>query len=129
MMIGYATLGSNDCARANAFYAALFAEIGVTVMFSDDKYTFYGSGWDAPMIAICSPFDGKPAVAGNGAMVALQMPDRATVDRVHAKALALGASDEGAPGLREPPEMHFYGAYFRDLDGNKLCAFKMGADA
>lgn len=128
-MIGYVTLGTNDCARANAFFAALFDEIGGAVMFADDKYTFYGTGWDAPMVAVCAPFDGAPATVGNGAMVALQMPDRATVDRFYAKAHALGASDEGAPGLREPPEMHFYGAYFRDLDGNKFCAFKMGAEA
>ena len=98
-------------------------------MFADEKYTFYGTGWDAPMVAVCAPFDGAPATVGNGAMVALQMPDRATVERVYAKALALGASDEGAPGLREPVEMHFYGAYFRDHDGNKFCAFKMGAEA
>ena len=97
-------------------------------MFADDKYTFYGTGWDAPMVALCAPYDGNPALVGNGAMVALQAPDRATVDRVHGKALELGAADEGAPGLREPPEMHFYGAYFRDLDGNKFCTFKMGAE-
>lgn len=128
-MIGYVTLGANDRVAANAFYATLFAEIGGSVMFADDKYTFYGTGWEAPMVAICAPYDGAPASVGNGAMVALQMPDRATVDRVHAKALALGATDEGAPGLREPPEMHFYGAYFRDPEGNKLCAFRMGPDA
>lgn len=127
-MIGYVTLGTNDIAKAKAFYDALFAEIGGSVLFADEKYTFYGTGWDAPMVAICAPYDGQPAAVGNGAMVALQMPDRSTVDRVHAKALELGASNEGAPGMREPPEMNFYGAYFRDLDGNKLCAFKMGAE-
>ncbi len=127
-MIGYVTIGTNDAARANKFYTELFGEVGGTIMFADDKYTFYGTGWDAPMVAVCAPYDGAAAAPGNGAMVALQMPDRATVERVHAKALALGASDEGAPGLREPPEMHFYGAYFRDLDGNKFCAFKMGAE-
>lgn len=128
-MIGYVTIGTNDCVIANAFYAALFAEIGGSVMFADEKYTFYGTGWDAPMIAVCAPFDGAPATVGNGAMVALQMPDRATVDRVHAKALGLGASDEGAPGLREPLEMQFYGAYFRDPEGNKFCAFRMGPES
>jgi len=128
-MIGYVTVGTNDPARANAFYAALFAEIGGKVMFADEKYTFYGTGWEAPMVAICAPFDGAPATVGNGAMVALQMPDRGTVDRVYAKAIELGASDEGAPGLREPLEMHFYGAYFRDPEGNKFCTFRMGAEA
>ena len=41
-------------------------------------------------------------------------------ERLHAKAISLGASDEGAPGLRGDT---FYGAYFRDPDGNKLAVF------
>jgi len=127
-MIGYATLGTNDPERANAFYASLLGEIGAKTMFGDGHYTFYGTDWQQPMLAVCKPFDGQAHSVGNGAMIALQMPDRATVDRLHARALELGGSDEGAPGLREPPEMHFYGAYFRDPDGNKLCAFKMGAE-
>jgi catechol 2,3-dioxygenase-like lactoylglutathione lyase family enzyme len=36
----------------------------------------------------------------------------------------LGAKDEGAPGARG--DGGFYGAYFRDPDGNKICVFKMG---
>ena len=128
-MIGYVTIGTNDPETANAFYTPLLAEVGASVMFGDGHYTFYGTGWDAPMVAVCKPYDGNAASVGNGTMVALQMPDRATVDRVHAKAIELGAADEGAPGMREPPEMHFYGAYFRDPDGNKLCAFKMGPEA
>ena len=70
---------------------------------------------------IAHPFDGGPASAGNGQMVALLAPSRAAVGRCHALALAHGGSCEGAPGLR--PEYHadYYGAYFRDPDGNKLC--------
>ena len=60
-------------------------------------------------------------------MVALAVDPRQTVDRLHARALDLGGSDEGAPGLRSPEgERAFYGAYFRDLDGNKLCVFRIG---
>jgi predicted lactoylglutathione lyase len=60
-------------------------------------------------------------------MVALVLKERRQVDALHAKALALGGTDEGAPGVRgsEGPQA-FYGAYFRDLDGNKLCAFRIG---
>jgi predicted lactoylglutathione lyase len=60
-------------------------------------------------------------------MVALVLKERSQVDALHAKALALGGTDEGAPGVRgaEGPQA-FYGAYFRDLDGNKLCAFRIG---
>jgi predicted lactoylglutathione lyase len=45
------------------------------------------------------------------------------VDTLYAKAIELGASCEGEPGERIPG---FYGAYFRDLDGNKLVFFHMG---
>ena len=60
-------------------------------------------------------------------MVALVVDAREKVDRLHAKALELGGSDEGSPGLRGPEgDRAFYGAYFRDLDGNKFCVFRMG---
>jgi predicted lactoylglutathione lyase len=69
------------------------------------------------------PFDKQPATAGNGNMVALAASSREQVDRLHARALELGGSDEGAPGQRWEG---FYAAYFRDLDGNKLNACYMG---
>ena len=60
-------------------------------------------------------------------MIALLADSRAQVQQLHAKALALGGADEGAPGLRGDDSNGFYGAYFRDLDGNKLCVFRIGA--
>ena len=75
------------------------------------------------MLGVCKPYDGKPATGGNGTMVALTAKSREIVDAVHAAALAAGGADEGAPGLRGDT---FYGAYFRDLDGNKLCVFHYG---
>ncbi len=87
----------------------------------------YGVGFDKPMFAIGAPYDGKPASAGNGAMMALALDTRAKVDAVHAAAIAAGGADEGAPGVRgEEGPQAFYGAYFRDLDGNKFCAFRVG---
>jgi predicted lactoylglutathione lyase len=66
-------------------------------------------------------------VAGNGNMIALVVDQRAKVDSLHAKALELGGSDEGAPGLRGPEGPRaFYGAYFRDPEGNKICVFRIG---
>ena len=76
------------------------------------------------ILAICTPFDKQKATPGNGVMIALNMESEENVQKLHAKALALGAADEGAPGPRGPG---FYGGYYRDLDGNKLCGFKMGA--
>ncbi|TFU03703.1 VOC family protein [Polymorphobacter arshaanensis] len=127
-MIGYANIGTNDLAKATAFYDALFGVIGIgRLMEFPTGAVAYGSSWTAPMIAVGPPYDGKPASVGNGCMLALPMDTRAKVDAVHAKALALGGKDEGAPGVRgDEGEQAFYGAYFRDLDGNKFCAFRVG---
>jgi catechol 2,3-dioxygenase-like lactoylglutathione lyase family enzyme len=98
-MIGYVTLGSNDLERARAFYSALLAEIGGReVMRLDNGLTMYGTGRGQPAICITTPYNGKAAVAGNGNMVALVLKERRQVDALHAKALALGGTDEGAPG-------------------------------
>lgn len=130
-MIGYATLGSNDMARARAFYDALLGTIGGKRLmeFGDDLggFTMWGTGMTSPGIAVTKPYDGEPARAGNGNMLAIALDTRAKVDALHARALELGGGDEGAPGVRgEEGPQAFYGAYFRDLDGNKLCAFRIG---
>lgn len=104
--------------RALPFYDAVLGELGAKRGFKNERLQFYAA--KGGMVAVGKPHDGNPASAGNGTMVTLAARDRETVDRVYAKALSLGAADEGAPGERSPI---FYGAYFRDLDGNKLCVF------
>lgn len=129
-MIGYATLGTNDIDRARAFYSELLSTIGAKEMMRmPEGFTLYGTSFDKPGIAVTTPYNGEPHHPGNGQMLAIPMDQRAKVDALHAKALELGGSCEGPPGLRgdEGPTA-FYGAYFRDLDGNKLCAFKMGPE-
>jgi catechol 2,3-dioxygenase-like lactoylglutathione lyase family enzyme len=121
-MIGYVTIGTNDLARAERFYEALLAELGAKRVMANDRMRFYSAGRGQPMIAICTPNDGKQATVGNGMMVALAADSKETVDRVYKKAIELGGGDEGPPGQRNPK---FYGGYFRDLDGNKLVAFVM----
>lgn len=128
-MIGYVTVGTNDLERARAFYDALLGEIGARRLMElpDNGFTLYGTGWGKPGVAVTRPYDGEPAARGNGQMIALVVDERGKVDRLHAKAMELGSADEGAPGLRGPEgDRAFYGAYFRDLDGNKLCVFRMG---
>ena len=73
-----------------------------------------------PGVSIAKPFDGNAATVGNGVMVAIAVDSPEKVDAIHARALELGGSDEGAPG---PRGEQFYAGYFRDLDGNKLNAF------
>ncbi len=120
-MIGYVTLGSNDHERACNFYDALLGELGAKRIFELGSFIVWGSAPDKAALAITAPYDGQPATVGNGVMVALAASSPEQVDALHARALALGATDEGAPGPRVPS--NFYAGYFRDPDGNKLNAY------
>jgi len=122
-MIGYTMLGTNDLDRAAAFYDALLGEIGARRVMTNDRTVMFGNAPGAAMLAICKPFDEGEAGVGNGTMVALAMESPEAVDRLHARALELGGTTEGDPGPRG--DGGFYGGYFRDLDGNKLCGFCM----
>jgi predicted lactoylglutathione lyase len=127
-MIGYVTVGSNDLEKSRSFYDALMPTIGASrIMEFGDNFTMYGTSMGKPGFAICKPYDGNAATAGNGNMVSIACDSRAKVDALHAKAMELGGKCEGPPGVRgEEGERAFYGAYFRDLDGNKLAAFCIG---
>jgi predicted lactoylglutathione lyase len=127
-MIGYVTLGSNDLEKSRAFYDALMPVVGAgRIMEFGDNFTMYGTGLGKPGLAVCKPYVGNAASAGNGNMASIACDSRARVDALHAKALELGGTCEGPPGVRgdEGPGA-FYGAYFRDPDGNKLAAFRIG---
>ena len=124
-MIGYVTLGTDSLEKAAAFYDPLFASIGGTRYMEEENYFIaWATAPDSPSVAVAIPFNKEKATVGNGVMVALLMETPEQVNSFHAKALELGASNEGAPGFR-PAEANagFYAGYFRDLDGNKLNAF------
>ena len=122
-MLAYVTIGTNDMERATAFYDALLAEIGAKRQFGMDRIKFYGTSTKETMIALCVPYDQQAHAPGNGQMLAIRGGSKEGVDKLYKKALALGATDEGPPGDRIPNV--FYGAYVRDLDGNKLCFMEM----
>ena len=123
-MIGYVTVGTPDMARAAAFYDALFAPLGAKrFMEIGERLILWGVARGRPGFGVVMPYDGQPQQRGNGHMTALLAGSRENVDRLHALALQLGGTDEGAPGDRG---YGFYGGYFRDLDGNKLNFFHMG---
>jgi len=122
-MIGYVTLGTNDMERGAKFYDELLAEIGAKRFMEMDTFIAWATDPQAPGLSITKAFDGNPATVGNGVMVALVVDSTDKVDSLHAKALELGAQDEGAVGPRG--EGGFYAGYFRDLDGNKLNVFCM----
>jgi len=119
-MIGYVTLGTNDLARAAAFYDALLGEIGAKRLWSSDNSIAWTVGHDKPGLCLTRPYDKKAATVGNGVMVGLVVDSSDKVDRLYAKAMALGATDEGPAG---PRVKGFYAGYFRDPDGNKLNFF------
>ena len=119
-MIGYVTLGTNKFDDAAKFYDELFGLIGAGRILEDDTFVAWARSTKEPGVSIARPFDGNPATVGNGVMVAIVVDSPGKVDELHAKALELGGSDEGAPG---PRGEQFYAGYFRDLDGNKLNAF------
>src|SRR3954468_23997613 len=126
-MIGYTLVGTNDLERAKSFYDALFGEIGVARMMEMENMCAWGAAWDKPAFGVTRPYDGNPASAGNGNMIALVVDTRDKVYRLYAKAMSLGGKNEGGPGVRgDEGEQAFYAGYFRDLDGNKLCAFRVG---
>jgi predicted enzyme related to lactoylglutathione lyase len=118
-MIGHVTLGTNDLARAASFYDTLLAQIGAKRMFETDRTIAWSNGGAG--LGVIKPYDGKAATVGNGVMVGLALDSQEKVDAIHRKALELGGKDEGAPGPRG--DGGFYAAYFRDPEGNKLCAF------
>lgn len=123
-MFSHATVGISDFERAFAFYRGLADMLGLKLRFSDAAKGW--AGWQLPkggrpLFVIVRPFDGEAAAPGNGPMIAFLAQDRATVDEAHTYALNQGCRDEGAPGLRPQYHPDYYGAYFRDPDGNKLC--------
>jgi catechol 2,3-dioxygenase-like lactoylglutathione lyase family enzyme len=120
-MYSHTTIGSNDLARARAFYDAVLAPLGLEVRYSDPMLLGYGQPGGRPQFIVARPFDGREASPGNGAMVALLAAERSSVDSCYAAAMEQGGADEGAPGLRPHYHKNYYGAYFRDLDGNKIC--------
>jgi catechol 2,3-dioxygenase-like lactoylglutathione lyase family enzyme len=122
-VISYTTIGTNDLERASAFYDDLLGLLAAKRAMSFPRGHVWGRDDGGAMFGVLTPFDGQPATVGNGVMITLSCNAPEQVDALHAKALALGGRDEGAPGQRFDG---FYAAYCRDLDGNKLCFCKLG---
>ncbi len=123
-MFSHLFVGVKDFERALVFYGPVMQALGARPRFVDRDRPW--AGWQPeagarPLFLIGTPYDGRPHEAGNGQMVAFQVADRPRVDAVHRAALAHGGRCEGPPGLRPQYHAHYYGAYFRDPEGNKLC--------
>lgn len=124
-MFSHITLGARDLERAGRFYDAVLFPLGLQRRAVQPDGGPVALCWVAPPAAlprfyVYSPFNGEPATAGNGAMVAFVAPSPDAVDAAHAAGLAWGGSDEGPPGPRPHYGDGYYGAYLRDPDGNKV---------
>ena len=123
-MLSHVHIEITDFERAFAFYSDVMDELGFALKFSEPEKPWAGwmqVGLGRPLFLIGRPYNGERAAPGNGRMVALLAPNRDAVDRSYARALANGVRSEGEPGLRSHYHPNYYGAYFRDPDGNKLC--------
>jgi predicted lactoylglutathione lyase len=122
-MLAYMTFGTNNKEKAVKFYETLLGEIGAKQVFSNERLVCFGTEMGKPMICVGQPYNDEKASFGNGTMVAIQAGSRENVDTLYKQALSLGGTDEGEPGERAPT---LYGAYFRDLDGNKIFVCHFG---
>lgn len=122
-MIGYVTLGTNNFEKAADFYDSLLGSMGAGRFLEGDSFIAWAVSPEQPALSIIKPYDGEEASMGNGVMVALNVDSPEKVDELYNQAIALGATNEGKPGIRG--DGGIYAGYFRDLDGNKLNFFCM----
>ncbi|WP_298919384.1 VOC family protein [uncultured Roseobacter sp.] len=132
-MIAYVTVGADDIARAERFYSAFLTALGYRLEEYHGDLSYIppvqpGQSQVSPDFYVKSPFNGGPATAGNGAMVAFEARSQSQVRDLHAAALAAGGSDEGQPGFRASYGSHFYVGYLRDPHGNKIALFCSNPD-
>lgn len=132
-MIGYVTVGADDIARAKRFYSGFLPALGYALAEGPEGLSFVlpapaGQVVALPDFYVKPPFDGRAASAGNGSMVAFQVPTQAQVRDLHAAALMAGGTDEGAPGFRVAYGPHFYVGYLRDPQGNKIALFSSNSN-
>ena len=124
MLLSHVNVGVSDFERAFVFYSGVMDRLGFVLKFSNPEKSWAGwiePGVARPLFLIGRPFNGEAAHPGNGQMVALLAPSRNGVDRCYAWAMENGGVDEGAPASRPHYHPDYYGAYFRDPDGNKIC--------
>ena len=124
-MIHHVSVGSNDIRRAKAFYDPLMTLLGYRNIRDHPHSLDYGI--TEVEFSIETPVDGAAATAGNGVHVCFEAADREAVRAFHRLGLELGGRDEGAPGIRPNYDDHYYGAFLRDPDGNKIEAVTFSA--
>ena len=118
-MLSGVCIGTNDLEKAGVFYDAVLSTIGMSRAVVTPEEIGYAAADGAVRFFVLKPYDKKSASFGNGTQVMFYAPDQDAVQKFHEAAIQNGGSDEGVPGPRDYSE-GYYGAYARDLDGNKL---------
>ena len=127
-MIAYITVGADDIEAAERFYSAFLPALGYDLDYHQGDLSYVlpkqpGQAVALPDFYVKAPFDGRPASAGNGTMVAFEATNQQQVRDLHAAALAAGGADEGQPGFRASYGPRFFVGYLRDPHGNKIALF------
>lgn len=132
-MIGYVTIGVDDMDLAKQFYCAILPKLGYELEEVDGELSFSlarepGQSVVLPEFYVKKPFDGQPASSGNGTTIAFEVSNQAQVRELHAAGMQAGGADEGQPGFRAIYSPHFFVAYLRDPQGNKIALFSSNLD-
>jgi len=118
-MLSGVCIGTNDISAAGAFYDAVLATIGMRCVFNESHERGYAGPDGRLTVFIVVPYNELPATNGNGTQIMFYATDVEAVKAFYSEAIRCGGVDEGPPGPRDyHPD--YYGAYVRDLDGNKL---------
>jgi catechol 2,3-dioxygenase-like lactoylglutathione lyase family enzyme len=125
-MLHHLSLGTADLKRARAFYDPVMQTLGLRRTLEVQDAIGYGAG--ITVFSLNLPVDGAPASPGNGVHVAFEVEKRAAVDAFFRVAIANGGVADGDPGVRPEYDRHYYAAFVRDPDGNKIEALTFAAD-
>jgi len=117
-IMSHVSIGTNQPAKALAFYDKVLATIGAKRMLDFPEAVAYGR--QHPEFWVHPPCDGKTAGVGNGTHFGFFADSKSQVDAFYKTALEAGATDDGAPGPRPHYGEAYYGCFVRDLDGHKI---------
>ncbi len=117
-MIDHISIAVREIRASGRFYDALLAPLGMRRVRETAKTVGYGKTY--PEFWLNERPQLKPASADSGAHICLRAPDMESVDAFHAAALAAGAQSDGAPATRPKYSTHYYAAFIRDWDGNRI---------
>lgn len=119
-MFTHIMVGANDPTKSIAFYDAALGALGIQGQTMGDR-AFYMA--DGNAFGVAKPSNGEAATFANGGTIGFKAASKEMVDAFHAAGCENNGTCEGKPGKREGAPGDNYGAYLRDPDGNKICAF------